>query len=150
MARPRDPSDARVSGPDRDPSADDGRIGGLAGFRRVAVWSGFSLASSGDCAPRQVRIPTARSRLNQDPLHQHPRRGFSRHQPRPAQLFGVGHGDFHGDFHGDGRPDLFSTIRGRQGPSVRGNSESAPASPAPTRTSSRTVIGLPWHLSIRS
>ena len=45
MARPRDPSDARMGGPDRDPSADGGRIGGLAGFRRVAVRSGFSPTS---------------------------------------------------------------------------------------------------------
>jgi hypothetical protein len=48
MARPRDPSDARVGGLDRDPAADGGRIGGLAGFCRVAVQFGFSLASSGD------------------------------------------------------------------------------------------------------
>jgi hypothetical protein len=55
-----------------------------------------------------------------------------------------------GDFHGDGRPDLSSTIRGLHGPSVRADSESAPASPAPARTSSRTVIGLPGHPSSRS
>ena len=86
-----------MDGLDRDPSADDGRIGGLAGFRRVAVRSGFSLASSGDCAPREARIPTARFRRDRSPLHQHhqhPRRGFNRHQPRPAQRLGVGHGGF--------------------------------------------------------
>jgi hypothetical protein len=55
-----------------------------------------------------------------------------------------------GDFHGNGRPDLSSTIRGLHGPSVRADSESAPASTAPTRTSSRTFIGLPGHPSIRS